>query len=88
MSLQSRIQSGTRETSRSASRPCPTTAVERHAPDRIVDPFAELKTRVHHEVITRLGPRLFANASGDDRELAERVGESVVGGARASTRRR
>ena len=47
------------------------------SPDRIVDPFAELKSRVHHEVITRLGPRLFANASGDDRELAERVGESV-----------
>ena len=75
MSLQSRIQSGRgdepqRESSMSDAR------VEQST-DRIIDPFAELKSRVHHEVITRLGPRLFSNSSGDDRELAERVGESV-----------
>jgi pilus assembly protein CpaF len=75
VSLQSRIQSGRgdepqRESSMSDVR-------SDVSPDRIVDPFAELKSRVHHEVITRLGPRLFSNASGDDRELAERVGESV-----------
>jgi pilus assembly protein CpaF len=75
VSLQSRIQSGRSDDPQQPSS-ISDTRVEL-SPDRIVDPYAELKSRVHHEVITRLGPRLFANASGDDRELAERVGESV-----------
>ena len=74
MSLQSRIQSGRGEEPQSSSI---SDSREQQSTDRIIDPFAELKSRVHHEVITRLGPRLFQNTSGDDRELAERVGESV-----------
>jgi pilus assembly protein CpaF len=75
MSLQSRIQSGRGDESQQASSISDIRSEQ--SADRIIDPFAELKSRVHHEVITRLGPRLFANTSGDDRELAERVGESV-----------
>jgi pilus assembly protein CpaF len=75
VSLQSRIQSGR------GDEPQPSSSIsdsrDLQSQDRIIDPFAELKSRVHHEVITRLGPRLFQNTSGDDRELAERVGESV-----------
>jgi pilus assembly protein CpaF len=74
MSLQSRIQSGR------GDEPQPSSIADSRElmpSERIIDPFAELKSRVHHEVITRLGPRLFQNTSGDDRELAERVGESV-----------
>jgi pilus assembly protein CpaF len=76
MSLQSRIQSG-RESEQpqgqAADREFDAKIIE-----RVADPFAELKSRVHHEVITRLGPRLFAQATADDRELAERVGEAVA----------
>ncbi len=75
MSLQSRIQSGRSDEPQQAS--SISDVRNDQTTDRIIDPFAELKSRVHHEVITRLGPRLFSNASGDDRELAERVGESV-----------
>jgi pilus assembly protein CpaF len=74
VSLQSRIQSGRGE---EPQQPSMSESREQQQNDRVVDPFAELKSRVHHEVITRLGPRLFQNTSGDDRELAERVGESV-----------
>jgi len=75
VSLQSRIQSGRGDEPQQSS--SMSDIRNEQSPDRIIDPFAELKSRVHHEVITRLGPRLFSNASGDDRELAERVGESV-----------
>jgi pilus assembly protein CpaF len=74
VSLQSRIQSGRGD---EPQQPSIAESREQQPNDRAVDPFAELKSRVHHEVITRLGPRLFQNTSGDDRELAERVGESV-----------
>jgi pilus assembly protein CpaF len=74
VSLQSRIQSGRGDEPQPSSI---SDSRELMPSDRIIDPFAELKSRVHHEVITRLGPRLFQNTSGDDRELAERVGESV-----------
>src|SRR5213079_1124744 len=42
-----------------------------------VDPYAELKTRIHHACIARLGPELFAadNSSGD---LADRVLRAVM----------
>ena len=40
------------------------------------DPYAELKTRVHHACIARLGPEFFAaEAAGD---LAERVKRAVM----------
>jgi pilus assembly protein CpaF len=74
MSLKSRIQS----TALDATSAQPVVAV-RDEPERIeVDPFAELKTRVHHDVITRLGPRLFTAAAGETSgELTDRVRESV-----------
>src|SRR6266849_2825673 len=44
--------------------------------DRRADPYAELKTRIHHACIARLGPELFAaEASGD---IAERVLRAVM----------
>jgi pilus assembly protein CpaF len=75
MSLKSRIQSTALD---ATSAQQPVVAV-REEPERIeVDPFAELKTRVHHDVITRLGPRLFTAAAGETSgELADRVRESV-----------
>src|SRR5579859_293060 len=44
--------------------------------DRRADPYAELKTRIHHACIARLGPELFASeASGD---IADRVLRAVT----------
>jgi pilus assembly protein CpaF len=43
---------------------------------RTSDPYAELKTRVHHAVIARLGPELFASESAED--LSERVLRAVM----------
>src|SRR6476660_10597800 len=44
----------------------------------VADPFAELKTRVHKEIIPRLGPRLF-NADGKaEADLEEKVNEVVT----------
>jgi pilus assembly protein CpaF len=44
--------------------------------DRRTDPYAELKTRIHHACIARLGPELFAaDASGD---IADRVLRAVM----------
>ena len=44
--------------------------------DRRADPYAELKTRIHHACIARLGPELFASdASGD---IADRVLRAVM----------
>ena len=38
---------------------------------RSVDPYAELKTRVHHACIAKLGPELFSSSSNED--LTDRV---------------
>src|SRR5215831_18286176 len=45
--------------------------------DRRSDPYAELKTRIHHACIARLGPELFTsdNGSGD---IADRVLRAVM----------
>ena len=43
---------------------------------KTADPYAELKTRVHHAVIARLGPELFASESAED--LSERVLRAVM----------
>jgi pilus assembly protein CpaF len=40
------------------------------------DPYAELKTRVHHACIAKLGPQLFASTTGED--LAEGVLRAVT----------
>ena len=40
------------------------------------DPYAELKTRVHHAVIAQLGPQLFTTRTTED--LSERVLRAVT----------
>jgi pilus assembly protein CpaF len=44
--------------------------------DRPADPYAELKTRVHHARIAKLGPELFGARTGED--LSERVLRAVT----------
>jgi pilus assembly protein CpaF len=44
--------------------------------ERAVDPYAELKTRVHHACIAKLGPELFAAETTGD--LSERVLRAVT----------
>ena len=51
-------------------------AVEVDEPVRTHDPYAELKTRVHHEVIATLGAELFKQDANED--LTERVFRSVT----------
>jgi pilus assembly protein CpaF len=43
---------------------------------RAIDPYAELKTRVHHEVIATLGAELFKQEANED--LSERVLRAVT----------
>ncbi len=56
------------------------TAVAAAAPAQVVetpsDPYAELKTRIHHEVIGKLGPELFKKESAED--LSDRVYHAVT----------
>ncbi len=58
----------------------PATAVAAAAPAQVVetpsDPYAELKTRIHHEVIGKLGPELFKKESAED--LSDRVYHAVT----------
>ena len=42
----------------------------------VVDPYADLKTRIHHACIARLGPELFASDSAED--LSDRVLRAVM----------
>ena len=73
MSLQSRIQVATNDTPESAE---PTKAsLERQSV--VADPFADLKTRVHKDIISRLGPRLFNADSTSDTDLEASVNEAV-----------
>jgi pilus assembly protein CpaF len=51
-------------------------AVQQHAERTAVDPYAELKTRVHHACIAKLGPELFAAETTGD--LSERVLRAVT----------
>ncbi len=74
MSLQSRIQSTRAEETREVR---DETVEFAPASGPVVDPFAELKSRVHHEIITKIGPRLFSGGKNDG-ELAERVAEAVA----------
>jgi pilus assembly protein CpaF len=54
-----------------------TSAARPHAPSAPgVDPYAELKTGIHHAVIAKLGPELFKRETGED--LTERVMHAVT----------
>jgi pilus assembly protein CpaF len=54
------------------------TQVERDEAPRASDPYAELKTRVHHAVIATLGAELFKQDANED--LSERVLRTVTEG--------
>jgi pilus assembly protein CpaF len=73
VSLQSRIQVATNDPNESAE---PTKgSIERTSV--VADPFADLKTRVHKDIISRLGPRLFNADSTSDTDLEASVNEAV-----------
>jgi pilus assembly protein CpaF len=71
MGLHDRIKS-----SAVTSEAVPEQQAERHAERNGHDPYAELKTRIHHACIARLGPELFAAEANVD--LAERVTRAVM----------
>ncbi|MET1008707.1 MAG: hypothetical protein ABWY96_01445 [Gaiellaceae bacterium] len=48
-----------------------TAAREAQHETRAVDPYAELKTRIHHACIAKLGPELFSSSTNED--LTDRV---------------
>jgi pilus assembly protein CpaF len=52
-----------------------TTGVDAARPDAVVDPYAELKARVHHACIAKLGPELFKQ---DENELSDHVFKAVT----------
>ncbi|MGH3028463.1 MAG: CpaF family protein [Gaiellaceae bacterium] len=52
------------------------TAREAQPEHRVADPYAELKTRVHHACIAKLGPELFSARTNED--LSERVLRAVT----------
>jgi pilus assembly protein CpaF len=52
------------------------TSVRESTGDRPADPYAELKTRVHHACIAKLGPELFGARTSED--LSERVLRAVT----------
>ena len=37
----------------------PSQAIGEAPPEKVADPYAELKTRIHHACIAKLGPHLF-----------------------------
>jgi pilus assembly protein CpaF len=61
---------------RSPERPVPARVAERRPALASVDPYAELKTRIHHACIATLGPELFASESAGD--LSERAIRAVM----------
>jgi pilus assembly protein CpaF len=85
MGLHDRIskQNGNGAASPAAERPAalagPVTHAVHGAPSsdqRAGDPYAELKTAIHHAVIAKLGPELFKRESADD--LSDRVLHAVT----------
>jgi len=83
MGLHDRLskQNGNGAASATAERPValagPVTGAPQHvpSPDR-ADPYADLKTGVHHAVIAKLGPELFKRETAED--LSERVLHAVT----------
>src|ERR671925_2335899 len=54
----------------------PALAVEQPEPENTSDPYAELKTRIHHACIAKLGPQLFTTETSEN--LSERVLREVT----------
>jgi pilus assembly protein CpaF len=82
MGLHDRIkgQNGNGAASATAERPdvlgAAPTLGEQPAERGAVDPYAELKTRIHHACIAKLGPQLFTTETNED--LSERVLRAVT----------
>jgi pilus assembly protein CpaF len=77
MGLSDRIKTNTNGAAAALEHPGPAPLGEQVQEQRApVDPYAELKTRIHHACIAKLGPQLFSTQS--DEELSERVLRAVT----------
>jgi pilus assembly protein CpaF len=77
MGLSERIKSNGNGSAATVENPGQTTLAEQMAEQRAVaDPYAELKTQVHHACIAKLGPQLFTTQTDED--LSERVLRAVT----------
>jgi pilus assembly protein CpaF len=77
MGLSDRIKSSSNGTAATVEHSGQTTLGEQMVEQRAAaDPYAELKTQVHHACIAKLGPQLFTAQS--DQELSERVLRAVT----------
>src|SRR5215211_2225669 len=54
----------------------PSQAIGEAPPEKVADPYAELKTRIHHACIAKLGPHLFTTETSEN--LNERVLREVT----------
>ncbi len=76
MGLHDRIKGAGSDNGAATSVPEVSNLAQSQERTKTADPYAELKTRVHHAVIARLGPELFAGESAED--LSERVLRAVM----------
>ncbi len=76
MGLHDRLSKGNGAVGEAAEHPA-ALAGPTHVPaPEATDPYAELKTNIHHAVIAKVGPELFKRESGED--LSERVLHAVT----------
>jgi pilus assembly protein CpaF len=79
VSLQSRIQVAGQDGTEPEAGQEPSKASVPERVSVVSDPFADLKTRVHKDIIARLGPRLFNSDPGTgDNDLEATVNEAVT----------
>jgi pilus assembly protein CpaF len=76
MGLSDRIKSNGNGSTAAVEHPGQAALGEQVVEHRAADPYAELKTQVHHACIAKLGPQLFTTQS--DEELSERVLRAVT----------
>jgi pilus assembly protein CpaF len=76
MGLSDRIKSNGNGSTAAVEHPGQPALGEQVLEHRAADPYAELKTQVHHACIAKLGPQLFTTQS--DEELSERVLRAVT----------